>query len=732
VLRGAMTDTRSEVAEITRALREDLLARVEEQYGGVVDRLAGLADEVTTSTAATRDSGQRLAALSALHDEVRQTLESLQGSVTASTDTLRADLLSRADAQLAELGERFAAVRAAVEQRLDGVESTVRDGVRTLGTSYDERTSALSESVAAGVGELAASLDGGLTRLGGQVDELGATVSASKDSTRQAGERLLALADLVRAQRAELDERLDLVRDDVVEAARDLRKELLTKTSTQVAELLERMTELDVTVDERSADVAERLAALDSTVARAATASDQVAEGLGELDETSATLQETVEGFRAEWPTRTFEVVQGAKAVAEGVVREVRAEVETQLEQVREELARAVDEVEVARDGLHSGTDRLSRAGKVLVAYLEQRDRLLEAERDRVLHDVLDSFAAGLSARDRAALASRVSDVVARRRDARDAERYRAAVGEPTPPTVDLPEEVEQVVPDDAATAAARREAPARRSQPPRRPEPPSPERGALSAPVGPAKRPPQAVTAAPAQGLPAKAVTAAPSPASAAAGKAPAKGTAAKATPGKRAPAKATPAKTTAKATPAKTTGGRAPAKASGRPPGKATGKSTPAKASPRSDAATRTSTTPEEDRAEPPGQPRGERRGRLEAMPEVPSVQVALDAAVEGTRRPRAEEPASAPDLAEETTEPAKGESAQAEPAKGEPVDRAPTTAGPSAPRTQRPARPEPAPETSWASRPTAPPPVPDEGDEDEDEDEVSMRRLFRRHRP
>jgi hypothetical protein len=33
----------------------------------------------------------------------------------------------------------------------------------------------------------------------------------------------------------------------------------------------------------------------------------------------------------------------------------------------------------------------------VLVAYLTERDRLLEAERDRVLHDVLDQFAAGLS-----------------------------------------------------------------------------------------------------------------------------------------------------------------------------------------------------------------------------------------------------------------------------------------------------------------------------------------------
>jgi hypothetical protein len=99
----------------------------------------------------------------------------------------------------------------------------------------------------------------------------------------------------------------------------------MQRTAEQVASLNERLTVLDVTVDESSADVVERLAALDRTVEQAATATGRTTEGLVELGETSHALQQTVEGFRSEWPTRTFEVVQGAKAVAQGVVTEVRA-----------------------------------------------------------------------------------------------------------------------------------------------------------------------------------------------------------------------------------------------------------------------------------------------------------------------------------------------------------------------------------------------------------------------
>ena len=43
------------------------------------------------------------------------------------------------------------------------------------------------------------------------------------------------------------------------------------------------------------------------------------------------------------------------------------------------------------------GTGLLAESGRGLLGYLAERDRILEAERDTVLGDVLDEFAQGLS-----------------------------------------------------------------------------------------------------------------------------------------------------------------------------------------------------------------------------------------------------------------------------------------------------------------------------------------------
>jgi hypothetical protein len=277
--------------------------------------------------------------------------------------------------------------------------------------------------------------------------DVSGVVQGSADDTRTLQERVTGLTEASGTLREDLERTLDLIRDEVVEAGRDLRKELLTKTADHAASLLTRLGELDIMIDEAQADVAERVAALDTAVQRNTTATEQASEDMAALVETTDVLGGIVGGFRKEWPTRTFEVVQGAKAIAEMTVTQVRDEVGGKLDEVARSLTQAAGGVEHARKGIDTGTKRLSAAGQVLVAYLTERDRLLEAERDRVLHEVLDQFASGLSARERSALAARVGDAVARRRDARDAERYRSAVGEPQPPVVELPEDVEALAP---------------------------------------------------------------------------------------------------------------------------------------------------------------------------------------------------------------------------------------------------------------------------------------------
>ena len=418
-----------------------------------------------------------------------------------------------------------------------------------------------------------ADLDG----LGGRLDEL-----PTRLATLETG--VGALAEQIRADalgNVELRrELLAALREAQVQAATD-RTAVAQRLADLARDTADSSAATRETVDRLTA-LAGRLAGLDATVARGVVADERSVTVLSEVATSTEALNKTIAGFRAEWPTRTFEVVQGARAVAEGVVAEVRKEVSAQLVRVREELARAVESVVDASSGISSGTDRLSGVGSVLVAYLEERDRLLEAERDRVLHEVLDTFASGLSARERTALSGRVTDAVARRRDARDADRYRCAVGAPVPPVLDLPAAVRELVPAPAADRTAER----------------APARALVAEPPGPA----------PVQG---SAVPSAPS------------------LPGRTRPA---PAAAVARRPPAAArAAGSARERVAPRPGSGTPATDRPALSAPRSTV----------DAAAPGKGAGSERRARVEAMPEARSPALALEAAAPGPRPPAAEAP-------------------------------------------------------------------------------------------
>lgn len=112
---------------------------------------------------------------------------------------------------------------------------------------------------------------------------------------------------------------------------------------------------------------------------------------------------------------------------AHTVLEAVQTEVKSGLAEMSRSLTGQFTAIRGVTGTLGGGTERLVGAGQALLAYLGERDRWLEGERDRVLHDVLDDFAQGLSGRRRRALSSRMRDVVDRRRDARDAERFRSS-----------------------------------------------------------------------------------------------------------------------------------------------------------------------------------------------------------------------------------------------------------------------------------------------------------------
>ena len=334
VLRSAMTDTRAEIAEITRALREDLLDRIEEKYGVVADRLVEVTRGLSSSTSVARGAADALGALTAASQDSRRLVDERLAALDAST------------------GQRLTVVDTTVTRRADEVQAAMTARVAELEAAVTRQTAELRDG------------------LGSRVDGLETAVGASTSAVTEAAERVVLLGKSSDQHRTDVEELLRVVREDVVAAGKDLRTELLATTGSGLTALAERITVLDVTVDERQADVVERLEGLGAAVTRSTSATERTVAGLADVGASTDSLADTLAGFRSEWPTRTFEVVQGAKAVAEGVVSDVRAEVGAQLEQVRAELARAVDGVEDASTGLSSGTDRLSRAGKVLVAYL--------------------------------------------------------------------------------------------------------------------------------------------------------------------------------------------------------------------------------------------------------------------------------------------------------------------------------------------------------------------------
>ena len=470
-LRELRTDLLMTVADLRDRVVSTTVDTTETLREEVLERLGAVLVELSRSTGATTGAGHRLEALTAASEEVRRTLAALAGDAQASLQSL--------DTQ--------------VETQLSAVR-----------TGFDARADELAGTLARGLLDLAEEVD----------------VAAT--TARDTSSRVSVLAEQAEVQRAEVEGLLRGLHAEVSDAGRGLREDLLTRTSELLAGLGQRLDHLEA-----------RVSGVDASLVGSAGAAEGVAAALEDLTATTERLDEAVAAFRTEWPTRTYEVVQGARAVAEAVVLDVRSEVASSLDQVRAALSGVARSVDQARTGLDDGTDRLARAGSVLVAYLEQRDRLLEAERDRVLHDVLDAFAAGLSARERSALAGRVTDVVARRRDARDAERYRNAVGQPVSPTVGLPDQVRTLAvptaehPPPAVVAAP--PGPPREEPDAPRPDRPEPDLHVpdLAAPdpddAGPPSAPPAQPLAPPPSAPPRPAAPAAVLRSSAAAGRPPA-----------------------------------------------------------------------------------------------------------------------------------------------------------------------------------------------------------------
>lgn len=127
-VRATFDDLINRVGDATRSTHATLLDRLGEHHATVTGRLAEAAAATAGSTAASRDAGQRLAALTRSQEETRRSVEGLQGDWPSRVD--QAAAAARVTAEAAVTG-----LRAEVRVQLDVVIAEVARAVAGVGAA---------------------------------------------------------------------------------------------------------------------------------------------------------------------------------------------------------------------------------------------------------------------------------------------------------------------------------------------------------------------------------------------------------------------------------------------------------------------------------------------------------------------------------------------------------------------------------------------------------------------
>jgi DNA-binding protein HU-beta len=411
---------------------EERLAAIEDTLDGLAERFEALARD------SAMDAGERLASLD-------ERIAGLAESMAAE----RAAAAEHRDASDAATQEQAAS--------LDEWAEAVRGGLQDLGEAVTNSLGSLSASVTGGT----PNRDPDQRQLAGRIEELAQSLEAAIAAGFEQG---------TASTRAGIEADLAGLRGDLADALDEVRERVeatVTNANESIVASLEDHQSASAGLRDGLASVAQH--AQDHDVA------------VGGLQETVARLDATLAELQRDWRPQVDAVVAESRAAAQTAVAEVRAEMtaaladmqsatnaslaelgastsaslaelgsstsaslaqfdaasSASLGELRASLAGQVAAIGDVTGSLGGGTDRLVGAGHALLAYLGERDRWLERERDRMLHEVLDEFAQGLSAKERRAVAGRVGEALNRRRDARDAGRFRRT--EADKPAIEIP-----------------------------------------------------------------------------------------------------------------------------------------------------------------------------------------------------------------------------------------------------------------------------------------------------
>lgn len=366
---------------------------------------------------------------------------------------------------------------AALEDALSGLSERVEE----VGRTSTDATSALFDA-----------LRTDLAAVSGYADPA-AGGAAAGDAGASSEAILATVVEEMESLRSDMAAALEYVQDQVVRRS----DEGFTRTGQA---LLELSTTLSAEIHDRpTAEVEDgRLAAFETVVEEVRQARIEISAARGSIDALAVrageSLEETAERVRAEAfavldPIREEFVVttESQRADLAALSDGVRDDVATLVEDVASRVAAGAEAATAAaqsaaaleaRSSIDAATRELlstadtiedqsvasaaevarlalavTAAGRAVLDHLAARDLLLEQVRDELAAELLEDFASGLSDKDRKAATKKLGGLLQRRRNARDAERWRD--GRPPVPVLPPGIEDEAVVLEELARVAS-------------------------------------------------------------------------------------------------------------------------------------------------------------------------------------------------------------------------------------------------------------------------------------
>ena len=374
---------------------------------------------------ATRASGD----LSTNHMlEIAKTIEGFSSAITRAVDALNDSFLAarqQTTHEMESITSSIMARLAEIEEAVAGDVDVAQDG---LSEAIETSNRDLSERLVSTIGTATAS---SVETISDAIARSGEQQMVATDSAVRAA--LADLRELIRTSREISDERLDEVSDRIERAAAETAGDLSERVGGIRLGLTEMRETLVGTMGQALQEFNDRQAeTADKTVSSVAELASEI------RDQQTAATEQTVSSMNEMLQTASARLFDRMHAIRTDVERMEKAVVELPeaVGTVVDEAAKAVlpftEELRVLSERVRQSNRRITESNArveamndSIVGYLAQRDEKLERVRDAVLNDLILHLATDLKTRDKGRLAEALRDSEQRRRDRRDAERWR-------------------------------------------------------------------------------------------------------------------------------------------------------------------------------------------------------------------------------------------------------------------------------------------------------------------